>query len=68
MAKRWTNAAMLKMLLGEKAVTATSLQMGRDRAYLSRTLRSDPHGTLSPEVAQRILDAYEAVTNGAPSA
>ena len=68
MPKRWTNQAMLKMLLGEKAVTATSVQMGRDRAYLSRILRNDPTGTLSPELAQQILDALDAVTNGAPSA
>ena len=59
--KRWTNDAMLKMLRGERAVTATSLQLGRDRTYLSRILGGDPSGTLSPEKAQQILDAFRKV-------
>lgn len=68
MAKRWTNRSLLSFLRGEKAIVAVSLQLGYDRAYLTRALTSDPEGNPSAEFVERVMDALAVVTEGAPSA
>lgn len=59
---------MLTHLLGTRAITGTSRQMGHGPEWLGRVLRHDPEGVLSRGEAQAILDAHEAATRGIPTA
>lgn len=66
--KRWKRGEMLDHLRNQRAVTATSLQLGHSRAHLSGSLAYDPEGFLSPNAAAEILSALEAVQAGIPTA
>ena len=65
---RLTNGDILAFLKSHLAVLTVSKQMGYSKEVLSRILTSDPKGTPSDKFVQRILTAFDAVTNGAPSA
>lgn len=68
MAKFRTNQELLNYLRGQRAIVAVSRQMGETDGFLSRALGSDPAAVPSVEFVQRVMDALDTVTNGAPSA